>query len=123
NAGGRVQFDDATFNGIGEDAAQQALGSGSGAFAAGDIDHATRLPALAGGSGLALGHVAHHADHIGAGQVDDQLAPDQRLDVPVDPAAIGGQGGSLFRATALAEDQAFLGSREIVVAEFGDGDR
>jgi hypothetical protein len=65
-----------------------------------------RLPAKLGGlrdhGSLAVGHIPDGSDDIGRLHVLDQLATEQQLDVPLDPARLEAEGADLPRASLPA---------------------
>src|SRR5690348_13812751 len=90
---------------IGEDRAQQPDSAGRGSLAAIDA----RQPKAAGfdsPGGLAFSDAMHEPLDIAAADCGNRRAAEQRLYVALDPAAIGQQGASLFRAAASGQQPA-----------------
>lgn len=119
----RVEGYDALGHRERQDAAQQARGPRRGAGAALHDGLAPQPPRALDDRRLAGGHVPDEARHLGRCHVPHQLRAQQRLDVPLDPAAVDVEGGGLLRPTALAHHQALLGRVEVAVAKLAHGER
>src|SRR3546814_1219342 len=100
----RIDFDDPhSVPRIAEYSAQQAAGAVLDAVATTNVGPAAQFSRLFALARLPRHDVLHHGGHIRFGQPSDQHLADQRNDMSVDTAQVGGLGAGLFRAAALAE--------------------
>src|SRR3546814_8903797 len=101
----RIDFDDPQFvTRIAEYSAQQADGAVRDAVATTNDGPAAQFSRLFALARLPRHDVLHHGGHIRFGQPSDQHLADQRNDMSVDTAQVGGLGAGLFRAAARSEE-------------------
>src|SRR5208282_800647 len=116
----RVRGDDVEPRGVRKEALQRRDRPRGNAAPAG---RCSSTPSTAWLRRLSRRDVRLHAFDIGEFERTDLPAPEQRLDVRVDPAAVHGESRRLDRAIAAPKDAACLSFRQIPVAYFRDRDR
>jgi hypothetical protein len=119
---GGIVFNDASLDGVGEDAAEEPDRSGRGSRATSDDRLAAQFACLDGSPRLSSHDVFEDFVNVGFGEILHPSCADERDDVPVDAACIGADRCRLFRTSTFAQDKTGSKVGDVETTEFLDGD-